>query len=489
MALTRRELVRSTVVLSGLALPAWTRLASAGDGAVAALAQLLDGEVVASGSAGYASARRLWDSRFDRLRPRAVAYCANAADVERVVRWGKRHRVRVAPRSGGHSYGGYSSGNGVVVADVSRLNTVGVSAGRATVGAGAKLIDVYAALWQHGLTIPGGSCASVGIAGLALGGGVGYSSRLLGTTADNLAHLRIVTADGLALACDASHHGDLFWACRGGGGGNFGVVTELTFATHPVSGVSRYEIEWPWAQAETALAAWQDFAPHAPDELFSVLDLIATDPSVPGARAHVVSAGQYFGSEADLASLIAPLASTGTPTRVVTRTLSYLDAVLHWAGCRDAGACADRRVAFAAKSDYVAKPLPAGALGGLVAAVTARQGQGPAAIYLDAYGGAINRVPVRATAFVHRDALYSIQYTAQWNGDPASSMAWLQGVYAQMRPFVSGSAYQNYIDPRLPNWQHAYYGANLPRLKAVKRKFDPRNAFRFAQSIPPARAR
>jgi FAD/FMN-containing dehydrogenase len=481
--------VRSGIASSAVALPAWARFASNADGPVAALARLLDGEVVAPGSAGYASARRLWDSRFDGLRPRAVAYCANAADVEKVVRWAERHGVRAVPRSGGHSYGGYSSGNGVVVADVSRLDTVAVSAGRARVGAGAKLIDVYAALWQHGLTIPGGSCASVGIAGLALGGGVGYSSRLFGTTADNLAELKIVTADGLALACEASRHGDLFWACRGGGGGNFGVVTELTFATHPVSSVSRYEIEWPWAEAETALAAWQDFAPQAPDELFSVLDLIATDPSIPGARAHVVSAGQYFGSEADLASLIAPLASTGTPTKVVTQTLSYLDAVLHWAGCRDAGACTDRRIAFAAKSDYVAKQLPTEARGSLVAAVAARQGQGPAAIYLDAHGGAINRVPASATAFVHRDALYSIQYTAQWSGDPTPSMGWLQGVHIWMRPFVSGFAYQNYIDPQLANWQHAYYGANLPRLRRVKRKFDPRNAFRSPQSIPPARAR
>jgi FAD/FMN-containing dehydrogenase len=478
--------VRSGIALSTVALPSWARSASRTSGPIAELARLLDGEVVASGSFGYASARRLWDSRFDGLRPRAVAYCANAADVERVVRWAKRHGVRVVPRSGGHSYGGYSSGNGVVVADVSRLNAIALSAGRATVGAGGKLIDVYAGLWQHGVTIPGGSCASVGIAGLTLGGGVGYSSRVLGTTADNLAQLKIVTADGLALACDASRHADLFWACRGGGGGNFGIVTELTFKTHPVSTVSRYEIEWPWAQAGTALAAWQDFAPHAPDELFSVLDLIATDPSIPGARSHVVSAGQYFGSEADLTSLIAPLASTGTPTRVVTRTLSYLDAVLHWAGCRDA-ACTDRRIAFAAKSDYVTQPLPPDGIGSLVGAIAARQGQGPAAIYLDAYGGAINRVPAQATAFVHRDALYSIQYTAQWSGDPTQSMAWLDGVHAQMRPFVSGFAYQNYIDPQLRNWRHAYYGTNLPRLKAVKRRFDPRNAFRFPQSIPPAK--
>jgi FAD/FMN-containing dehydrogenase len=477
----RRELLQRAALL---ALPAWTKTIEAADPAVTALAHTLDGEVVRPGTAHYADARLLWDSRFDALRPRAIAYCANATDVQRTIRWGHKYGIRVVPRSGGHSYAGYSSGNGVVVADVSRLDHIATSPGSARVGAGAKLIDIYSALWQVGVTTPGGSCPSVGIAGLALGGGIGYSSRLLGTTADAVRSVQIVTADGRLLMCDASHNTDLFWACRGGGGGSFGIVTELRLATHPVATVSRYEIEWPWAQAEQAVAAWQAFAPHAPDGLFSVLDLIATNPSAPGARAHVVSGGQSFGSEADLMTLIQPLASAGTPIRVKTFTLSYFDAVLHWAGCRDAGTCTDRRIAFKGKSDYVNNALPAEGIKRLVDAVAARQGQGLGALYLDPYGGAINRVPKSDTAFVHRDALFSIQYTAQWSGSATQSLAWLDGLYAQMRPYASGFAYQNYIDPQLTNWPHAYYGSNLPRLKAVKRKVDPKNAFRFPQSVP-----
>jgi FAD/FMN-containing dehydrogenase len=473
---------RSGAVGVAAALPAWARTATAAaaDGPVQKLARLLDGAVVTPGSARYASARLLWDTRFDALKPRAIAYCASSADVQRIVRWARSERIHLVPRSGGHSYAGYSSGKGVVIADVSRLNKVQVSGSRATVGAGANLFHVYASLSKHGVTTPGGSCPTVGIAGLALGGGIGYASRRFGTTADNLRRLHIVTADGELLVCDASHHADLFWACRGGGGGNFGVVTELTFATHPVSAVSTYSIEWPWAQAAQALAAWQQFAPHAPDALFSVLDLIATDPAVPGARAHVVSAGQYFGPESDLASLLQPLTSVGTPTRVTTQTLDYLDAVVHWAGCRDAASCTEPRAAFVAKSDYVAAPLSAAAIATLVAAVAARQDHGRGALYFDASGGAINRVPKAATAFVHRDALFSIQYTSV--GDNASA-AWLTSLYAHMRPHVSGFAYQNYIDPQLRTWPHAYYGANLPRLEAVKRKFDPHGFFRFAQSI------
>jgi hypothetical protein len=170
----------------------------------------------------------------------------------------------------------------------------------------------------------------------------------------------------------------------------------------------------------------------------------------------------------------------GTPTRVVTKTLSYLDAAVHWAGCRDAATCSESRAAFSAKSDYVAAPLSAAAISTLVDAIAARQGHGRGAIYFDSSGGAINREPKAATAFVHRDSLFSIQYTS--GADNASS-TWLASLYAQMRPYVSGFAYQNYIDPSLATWPHAYYGTNLPRLQAVKRKVDPHGFFRFAQSI------
>jgi FAD/FMN-containing dehydrogenase len=440
------------------------------DRPVAALAKMLDGHVVVPAGAGYDAARRLWNTRFDGLRPRAIVYCASIPDVQRVVRWGRKNAIHVVPRSGGHSYAGYSSGNGVVVADVSQLHAVTVAGGLATIGAGAMLGPVYAALAQHGVSIPAGSCPTVGIAGLALGGGVGYASRQLGTTADRLRRVHIVTAEGELRRCDATHHSDLFWACRGGGGGNFGIVTDLTFATAPVSNVAVFSIEWPWSQAVQAVTAWQAFAPHAPDSLFSVLDLIATGP--PATTPHVVSAGQYFGPESDLASLLQPLTSVGTPTRVRTQTLSYLDAMAHWAGGK-------ARLSFAAKSDYVNTPLPQAAIAALVNGVAARQSTGRGAIFLDAHGGAINRVPKGATAFVHRDALFSIQYTAQNGG-----ATWLAQVYAQLRPHVSGFAYQNYVDPKLATWRHAYYGGNLARLRKIKRDVDPHGFFHFAQSVP-----
>ena len=206
--------------------------------------------------------------------------------------------MRIVPRSGGHSYGGYSSTSGVIV-DVSRLNGVSLdSVRRAVVGAGARLIDVYDGLWQHGRTVPAGSCPTVGIAGLALGGGVGLASRKYGLTCDNLLEATVVLANGTAVVANARQHPDLYWALRGGGGGNFGIVTRLVFRTHPVGQVATYALEWPWSDAAKVVQAWQKLAPHAPDGLFSVLNLNA----VVGGHARITSAGQFFGSADRFAS-------------------------------------------------------------------------------------------------------------------------------------------------------------------------------------------
>ncbi len=461
---------------------------AAASGPFRRLARELEGSIVTPSSRLYATDRVSFNRRFDGVHPRAIVYCGSAEDVEKTLRWARKHGIRVVPRCGGHSYGGYSTRNGGVVVDVSRLKHVHLHHGKATVGAGARLIDVYAALDRHGRTIPAGSCPTVGIAGLTLGGGVGYASRKLGLTCDNLVGLSLVTASGKRLECGPHEHSDLFWACRGGGGGNYGIVTSFRFRTHAVGNVAYYRVTWPWSDAAEAVKAWQDFAPHAPDALFSDLFLGTTAPKGAGTQPAIGSGGQFFGSEADLQSLIAPLASTGAPTHVEVGTLAYMDAVERWAGCHPLGQChARHRQAFKGKSDYVDRPLPDAAIATLLAGLEANQADaslGSADLVLDAYGGTINRVHPGATAFVHRDALFSIQYFSSWTGHGAGNLTWIRNLYAAMRSSVSGFAYQNYIDPELRTWQHAYYGSNLRRLVSVKRKHDPHDVFRFAQSIP-----
>ena len=480
-SLTRRQLLARGTALAAGAVPFLDALAAAAPptGIYRELDRTLRGDVVQRGAPGYNTARVLYNTRFDAVRPQAVVFCESLADVQKTVRWARRHHVHIVPRSGGHSYGGYSTTSGVVV-DVSRMHVVSATAdGRAAVGAGAQLMDVYTALAARGRMVPGGTCPTVGIAGLTQGGGIGLSGRRYGLTCDNLLEATVVLADGRAVVANAREHADLFWALRGGGGGNFGIVTRLVFRTHPAGNVATYSLEWPWGDAKRVVQAWQSLAPHAPDGLSSVLNVNAAAGST--GSPHITSAGQFFGSELALRSLLDPLVTAGTPTRFTTATRTFLGAAHYWAG-GDGG-----RATFAAKSSICNRPLTAAGIDALLNQLELRRntGTGSGIVLLDSWGGAISRVPKNRTAFVHRNALFSLQYLAYWSAaaPAAPNTAWLRRAYAAMRPYVSPFAYQNYIDPELANWQHAYYGTNLPRLQRIKRRYDPQNVFHSRQSI------
>ena len=471
------------------------------------LAQTLRGALVLPDSARYAVARQLFDPRFDVVTPRAIAYCATPEDVQASLAFARRFTLPLAVRSGGHSYAGYSTTTGLVL-DVTPMSSIALAAnvdgsgGTVTVGAGARLIDVYDMLAAHGLALPAGSCPSVGIAGLTLGGGVGVLARKYGLTCDNLLAADVTLADGRSLTCDASHSADLFWALRGGGGGNFGVVTSLTFQAHPVARLALFTLDWPWSSAAEVVAAWQAWAPHAPDELWSNCLLLAAPDahSPPIARVN----GVYVGGVSALDGLLQKLTGTinAAPLTSSIGADDLLDAMMIEAGCSGDSVAECHlstlspqgkvpRATEMSRSDYFSRQLPAGGIAALVSAITTRSASAPngGGIGLDAVGGAINRVDPQATAFVHRRQLFSAQYTTSYSvTDPANaitaSQSWLDATWRAMRPYASGEAYQNYIDPALPNWLSAYYGDNLPRLQQVKAAYDPGDFFHFAQSIP-----
>jgi FAD/FMN-containing dehydrogenase len=451
------------------------------------LQQAMRGRVFERGAPGFPQVAHVYNERFDYVLPQAVARPIDAADVRGAVRWAVAHGVPLRARSGGHSYAGYSTRSGGVVLDLRKLNriTVNRAAGTATIGAGAQLIDVYAGLAKHGATIPAGSCPSVGIAGHAVGGGMGLAGRAFGLTADNIVAAQIVTADGRVRQVDKKTDPDLLWALRGGGGGNFGVVTQLTLRIHAMpSSAAYFFVSWPWSSASEAIAAWQSWAPHARDELTSIFHLNAG-----GGSTSVNIAGQYLGSSSALRRLLAPVAGVRGAS-ITTGQQDYLGLQLRWAGClttplaacHTVGAASGgtlERASFNAKSDYVTHPLSAAGRATLVHAVERRAGQpGSGAILFDAYGGAINRVAPSATAFVHRNPLFCIQYLT-YNG----GSSWLGQTHGAMRRYVSGMAYQNYIDASLSGWQHAYYGQNYARLLAIRRSVDPDHHFNFPQAI------
>lgn len=469
----------------------------------AALASSLTGRLVLPGSAAYPGAIELFDPSFDSVHPAAVAYCASPGDVSRSIAFARAHGVALATRSGGHSFAGYSTGQGRLVIDVGAMATVAVdpAAGTARVGAGVRLVDLYSALAGQGVALAGGSCPTVGIAGLTLGGGLGVVDRQHGLSCDALQSVDIVTADSRLLSCDAGSHPELYWASQGGGGGSFGVATSFTFLVHPTDQLALFTLVWPWAAAAEVLGAWQAWAQATPDALWSNCQMGAG----PGATLSLRVTGVWVGTAGECSVVLAPLlrAVRQAPTYEFVAQETYMRAMLIEAGCESYSVAECHlpgetpsgslgRSPFATRSNFVTEALPAAGVSAAVAAVEARQGvaaPGSGGIVVSTTGGVINQVPADATAFVHRDTLFLVEYNAGWDtgasaGIVAANQAWLAHAWSAMQPYVSVQAYQNYADPTLANWQLAYYGANFPRLVRVKAAYDPDDVFHFAQSIP-----
>ena len=465
-----------------------------------ALGRGLAGHLVRPGDGDYDTARLLFNPRFDGQRPAGIAFCENTSDVAECLAFVRKLGVAVTPRSGGHSYGGLSSGPGLVI-DVTRMNAVtNVGSSTARVGAGTRLVDLYAELDAHGVTVPGGSCPTVGVAGLVLGGGIGVVSRAYGTLSDNLRSVQMVTPDGTVRECDAGRNADLFWACRGGGGGNFGIATEFTFNTHAAEQMVLFFLNWPWSTASRVITAWQSWAPTAPDELWSNLHALS---SPTGDTPTVQVGGTYIGSLSGAQNLISQLVdrvgSTPTGSPFVS---SHPHAMMIEAGCsqlsvaqchlpwQNPSGTLQRENEFA-KSHIFTRTLSPAAISAIIAAVERRQGYGgggQGGVAFDALGGAVNRIAPDATAFVHRDGLFVGQFTTTWSESATSTQtnaqqAWLRSFHQTMSPYASGQAYQNYLDPELTGWQQAYYGANYPRLLQVRGTYDPDHVLKLPQGI------
>jgi FAD/FMN-containing dehydrogenase len=469
VALSRRELLQ-VAALAGLGISGFDR-APLPPAQIRALRRAVRGPVHTPGEHGYDAARFLFNRRFDGIRPPAVVRVRDAADVRATVRWAERFDVPLTVRSGGHAYNGASISRRAVMVDLRSLDGVKLSDGIATVGPGARNIDVYAKLARHGVTIPSGSCPTVGIGGLATGGGMGLAGRELGLTIDRVRGYDVVTADGRKRHADADTDEDLYWALRGGGG-SFGIVTAVRLRVRHVQRAAFFRITFPAGSREEALAAWDDLAPGAPDALTAILTLTGS-----GASAF----GQFFGSERRLRQIVAPLARVPGASSISSGTSGYLALQRRWAGCADGGlaAChAYNRTTFAASSLYVADKLSAAGRRAFVDAT----GSG-ATLILDAHGAAIRRVAPGATAFVHRHVRFSVQilsYTSL-----ATARDRVRRARAKIAPYGNGQAYQNYADLDLAGARRAYYGANYERLVDIKTAIDSANRFRPAQGIRP----
>jgi FAD/FMN-containing dehydrogenase len=365
----------------------------------------------------------------------------------------------------------------------------------ARIEAGTMLAHVYAALAAKGVALAAGSCPTVGITGLTLGGGIGVLSRAFGLTCDALRSVEIVTADGRRRVVDASTDAELFWALRGGGGGGLGAVTALIMAVRPAPTVHTFYYEWGFARAADVLDAWQRWVAGVDNRAWSTCKLLAT-PGDGSARATI--SGTWIGPATGLDGVLAPLLSKlGQPPVNARYTMSYGEAMAFEAGCsgRDAASCTStalappQRQAFAGTSSIVARQLSTKAVEAAVARTRAAldlSGAIEAGVSFDVLGGAVAGVAPDATAFPHRRALATAQYTATWrSGSAAPFDAYVRGFRSAMTPWLGDAAYVNYADASIVDFGNAYWGDNYPRLQAVKRAVDPDGLFSFPQSPRP----
>ncbi|UUZ86239.1 FAD-binding protein [Paenibacillus sp. P26] len=275
----------------------------------------------------------------------------------------------------GHSYEAFSLIDAGLIIDVSGLQQLHIdkTSGIAHIGAGFRSLPLYEALWKEGLTIPAGTCATVGLSGLALGGGYGYLSRLMGMTCDNVLGVELIDAQGRRIRADAREHSDLLWACRGGGDGSFGVITSFTFRVHPIRDVTRFKLTWPFADLKKVVKYWQHWAPHTDDRLTSSL-------VIPAKHHGVMEAGGVFaGSEQELRSLLRPFLAVAPPLAVSVRTSSWIEAA-RLQSVPDA-----KPVKFKNTSAYAYEPLPEAALDTLIRNLERVPGHSNFVMF-DAYG-------------------------------------------------------------------------------------------------------
>jgi FAD/FMN-containing dehydrogenase len=449
------------------------------------------------GSSEYEAARRPAQLRYAAVRPQVIARCETPSDVAEALAEARRTGLQVAPRSGGHCFAGRSSTTGMLL-DLSPMSSIDLTLGQLSTGPAARLTDLYDVLGTEGLTIPAGSGRTVAIAGLTLGGGIGFLGRRHGLTSDNLDEAEVVLADGRIVRCGMHENTDLYWAIRGSGGAQFGVLTRLSFIGLPSPQTHRFQLRWPVDHAAAVIDAWQDWAPYAPWEvnanvrvtpsavhLFGVV-LENTDPPLKSPESSY--AEPRFDAVRDgLGGLDRVVSAIGmAPESAEIQQLDYRAASRSLAGL---GATGDgsERVEFS-KSAFFGYRMPLATWSELVDGLVAL---GDYELNLTPMGGEYNRITW--TAFAHRDQAFLLELMKRapvpeleepvLAAAEAGCRAELTTAFAPVASYDSGAVYPNFPDPTLGSALRAYHGDNLSRLHEVKRQYDPDGFFRFPQSL------
>jgi FAD/FMN-containing dehydrogenase len=439
----------------------------------------LRGEALVEGDVGYDDTRKVWNGMTDR-KPAVIVRATGNADVIVAVNYAREKGLAISVKGGGHSVAGTAVADGALMIDLSLMNGVHVDAkartARAQGGATWGIFDRECQV--HGLASTGGVVSTTGVGGLTLGGGLGWLMGQHGLAIDNLLSAEVVTAAGEVVTASADENADLFWALRGGGG-NFGVVTSFEFRVHPVGPIVTGGLAaWPIEMARGVLGLCKSVNETSTDEL----TMFAAFGGAPDGSGNLISLmlGVHCGSLEDGEEAVQPIKRFGPPMIDMLGPIPYaaqqsmLDAgfspgmQVYWKSTFLTGLSPEVIEVIARKAEQLPTPL--------------------SNIVVEHFHGAVNRVAPDATAFMERDASYSVAIIGVWTDDADHDrcVAWARKVYDDLQPFSTGSVYVNYLGVGDdPERVQAAYGANYDRLAAIKQKYDPTNLFRANQNIRP----
>ncbi|HZK55322.1 MAG TPA: FAD-binding oxidoreductase [Desulfosporosinus sp.] len=439
----------------------------------------LTGTVIYPNDPEYGQARMNWNP-FTNAFPIVFVFAQQDEDVANAVKWARERNVPIRMRSGRHALAkDFSQTNGGIVIDTGLMKNVTLdkTQGIATVQAGIRVGPLVKMLAQEGVLAPFGDSSTVGIGGISTGGGITVVQRTTGVISDNILAATVVDANGEILCVSETENPDLLWAIRGGGGGNFGIITSYTFKVRcaPFK-VGIFQIIWPWEQLDRVIDVWQRWSPTVDERLGTILEI------TPKTDGLLRSQGIFLGSKAELELLITTLTDVGSPLKVFIDEVTLPEAIEFWA---PAESIFDTQNTLWS-STWVEQILPPQAIQAIRGFLEKAKGSESGFFFLNS-GGAMNRVPSQDTAFFWRNTKYYMEWNAAWTDEceTQKNIKLIEETRIQLQPFVTGS-YVNVPDLSLKNYGQEYYGDNFARLRKVKAQYDPENVFNFMQSIPPA---
>ena len=439
------------------------------------LQPLFKGRILVEGDAGYEQARKIWNGMIDR-KPALIAQCMNSSDVQHAVKFAVKHNLLVSVRGGGHNVSGSAVCEGGIMIDLSQMKAIKVTPEEklADVEMGATWGDFDKAAQQHGLATTGGLITTTGVAGLTLGGGVGWLVRKHGLSCDNVVEADVVTADGNLVKASCREHADLLWGIKGGGG-NFGVVTSMKFRVHEVGTVLGGMILHSRDKAGEVIRFYREFMKTAPDELTLYAGLLTSPDGIPV----VAFVGCYSGDLEEGEAVLKPLREFGTPVADLFQPIPYVQ----MQSLLDGGFPHGNRYYW--KSGFL-KELSDEAIDLVISHMNANPSPFSATIF-EYYGGVSSKEPEGGTAFPHRQPQFDLVIVSNWPGrqDDEKNIAWTRNLWEAMQPHLSHKVYVNLLGAEGEDRVREAYGENYQRLAALKRTYDPENLFRMNQNITP----